>query len=272
MSPSRPGISSAHKHAPDGEGARVVDYDTVAPVYDQRYTQQRYEGIRACLVRFIEHAHGPIIEVGCGTGQWLAALSSSRATLVAGIDMSHGMLAEAAARAPRAGLVRGTALQLPFSSGSCDRLFCINALHHFPDHRAFLREALRVLRPNGGLLSIGLDPHIAADAWWIYEYFPSARTADAARFPSTADVRSQLVAAGFSAVQTIVAEHIQGEASCEVAQAQGLLDRRSTSQLMVISDDEYAAGLRHIEAERPTLRASLHLYATTAWKGARVDP
>jgi hypothetical protein len=45
----------------------------------------------------------------------------------------------------------------------------------------------------------------------------------------------------------------------------GRIDRRSTSQLMVISDEDYAAGMRRMVAEQPVLRADLRLYATTAW-------
>jgi hypothetical protein len=42
---------------------------------------------------------------------------------------------------------------------------------------SFLDEARRVLRSGGRLMTIGLDPHLGIDRWYIYDYFPvSART------------------------------------------------------------------------------------------------
>jgi len=46
-------------------------------------------------------------------------------------------------------------------------------------------------------MTIGLDPHVRQDRWWIYDYFPGALTADRARCPSTDSIRAQLSAAGF---------------------------------------------------------------------------
>ena len=55
------------------------------------------------------------------------------------------------------------------------------------------------------------------------------------------------------------------ETPFESARQQGFIDRRATSQFMVISDDEYEAGMTHLLTEQPVLRANLRLYATTAW-------
>ncbi len=176
------------------------------------------------------------------------------------------MLARARTAAPRALLVRATAAHLPIADGTFDRVFCVNALHHFPDPVAFFDEAYRVLRRGGRFVSIGLDPHTGGDSWWIYDYFPAARQADERRYRPTQELRRALAAAGFSEPVTDVAQHLPGEATYEEARTTGLLDRRSTSQFLVITDDEYAAGLARIEAERPILRANLRLYATSAAK------
>jgi ubiquinone/menaquinone biosynthesis C-methylase UbiE len=93
------------------------------------------------------------------------AVLPGRVRKAAGLDRSAEMLQRAA---PSAHVVRGRAEKLPWRSNSFDRLFCINALHHFTDADAFMIEAQRVLRPEGALLTIGLDPHTALDSWWIY--------------------------------------------------------------------------------------------------------
>jgi len=243
-----------------------VNYDVVAPAYDRRYEGNRYDGVRTVLQRFVEGAHAAAVaEVGCGTGHWLADLSDGGYSRLFGLDLSPGMLQLAHASAPNARLVRGAANQLPWADHSFDRVFCVNALHHFPDQQAFISECGRVLRCGGGLLTIGLDPHCGSDQWWVYEFFPAALHADRVRYPSTAMMRDWLSAAGFREPVTEVAQCIAMETPFESARQQGSIDRRATSQLIVISDDEYEAGMTYLLTEQPVLRANLRLYATTAW-------
>ncbi len=72
------------------------------------------------------------------------------------------MLERARASVPQAELLHGSAERLPWPEGSFDRVLCINALHHFADAPAFIAGARRVLRPGGGLIVVGLDPHTAS--------------------------------------------------------------------------------------------------------------
>jgi ubiquinone/menaquinone biosynthesis C-methylase UbiE len=242
---------------------RPVDYDDVASTYDQRFDRNRYEGVRSMLHEFLEDETPAldVAEVGCGTGHWLVDVTEDVGS-IAGLDPSRRMLDIARRTAPNALLVRGRAEDLPWRNGSFDRVFCINALHHFGDVDAFFRDARRVLRPGGALMTIGLDPHTAVDRWWIYEYFPAALDADRLRYPSTATLRRSLEAAGFHETATRIAQHTPAEMPFALARERGFVDRRSTSQLTVISDDDFDAGMRRLAEERPMLRADLRLFAT----------
>ena len=247
---------------------RRVDYDAIASRYDRRYETNRFDGLEACVRDFAaQSACRALAEIGCGTGHWLHLVADmQRDCSVAGLDLSTAMLSEARRTAPSALLVRGTADHLPWADCSFDRVLCVNALHHFQNHPAVFAECARVLRPGGAFLTIGLDPHAGTDAWWIYEYFPAALVADRRRYPAAATIRAGLTAAGFHEPTTCVAEHIPAAVPFDEALAKGLVDRSSTSQLMVITDEEFAAGHTRLMAQRPYLEADLHLYATAARK------
>ena len=138
-----------------------VDYDAVAPEFDRRYAHNTFAGIERALARFVARtapAPAVVIEIGCGTGHWLAFIAPL-ARAVVGVDRSWAMLERARMTASGAMLARATAEHLAFATGGFDRAFCINALHHFNDQRAFMKECRRILRPGGAFLSVGLDPH-----------------------------------------------------------------------------------------------------------------
>jgi hypothetical protein len=57
--------------------------------------------------------------------------------------------------------------------------------------------------------------------------------------------------AGFREPETTVAEHLAQQMSFHDALASGVLDRRSSTQLLVISDREWESGLALLHREEP---------------------
>ena len=254
--------------------AERVDYDAVADVYPNRYEQSDYADVGRALAAFVaatrDAPHSPVLEVGCGTGHWLRFLHNA-GLVVHGVDSSSGMLRVAQATVPDARLARGLAEALPFDPLSFDRIFCINALHHFTEPSAFFREATRVIRPAGGVLIVGLDPHTRRDRWWIYDYFPGALVADRMRYPSADAIRGMMASAGFERCTTERVQRLRRRLQLSEASSRGFLERAHTSQLMVISDEEYQAGLARIRTadisspHERVLEADLTLYGTIGW-------
>lgn len=257
---------------------RPVDYDVIAPTYDRRYADNDYAGLECALQQLAGENPGVrVLEVGCGTGHWLA-LVSRHGACVAGIDTSAQMLARARGHVPHAHLVRSGAEHLPWANASFDRVFCINALHHFRDQPAFLGEARRVLRPGGGLMTVGLDPHTGLDRWCIYDYFEGTRAADAQRYPAASRIREWMSAAGFSHCVTAEVQHMPISLPARQGLEQGRLDKSVTSQLSVLTDAAYQCGMDRIRRDLESaeargealyLTADLRLYATFGSVGSR---
>ncbi len=95
-----------------------------------------------------------ILEVGTGTGRFAAAVAQGGAA-VTGLDVSAGMLEEAARRCAaiecdsRPQFVQGDVCQLPFPDGAFDSVFCINVIQLISPLGLALAEIGRVLKPDG---------------------------------------------------------------------------------------------------------------------------
>jgi SAM-dependent methyltransferase len=254
--------------------SRTTDYDSISSQYDRRYQGQGYPGTERTLFKFIgDDGTKRVLEVGCGTGHWLKVLEG-QVGFLAGLDLSVNMLNRARSEMSAVPLVRGRAETLPYRSQSFDRLFCINAFHHFTEKSKFLAEARRVLRPHGGLMIVGLDPHIGLDRWWVYAYFPETLELDKQRYPSTQGLRADLAGVGFLRCETSVAEHLTLQMPAGAALERGLLDQSYTSQLTILSTQEYQEGIARVtraseaaqaRGETLALMADLRLYATVGW-------
>ena len=250
-----------------------LHYDSIASVYDRRFRDNDYSGVEAALTAWVGHdPGGPVLEVGCGTGQWLLRLDQ-RGVRTAGVDASGNMLARARINAPRALLAHAVAEHLPWLPNAFARIFFINAFHHFDDKARCLTEARRVLRPGGQLMSVGLDPHTRLDRWYIYDYFETVLEIDRRRYPASAQIREWLRALGFENVRTEMIQQRQTSLPARAAIEQGRLAKTVTSQLALLSEEEYRRGLDRITSaiesaesrgESLELHADLRLYATYA--------
>jgi ubiquinone/menaquinone biosynthesis C-methylase UbiE len=211
--------------------------DAIASAYDRRYQHNDFSGIESAVTSFVDLTpDARVVEVGCGTGRWLRLLCGS-GIRVTGLDASLGMLSHA-----QTPVVQAVAEQLPWTSRSIDRVFCVNAFHHFSDKVAFLGEARRVLRSGGRLMTIGLDPHTRIDRWYVYDYFPSALENDRRRYVATSQIREWMHDAGFTDCATCEVQHLRVCIDARTALLEGRLDR---SDLTTEPPDRRGVSARH---------------------------
>jgi ubiquinone/menaquinone biosynthesis C-methylase UbiE len=225
-----------------------VNYDQIAPNYNERYHLNQLENVASTLRALIQNIGAEqILEVGCGTGRWLGELHPL-ARRVYGLDLSPGMLVQAQQRPEPLRLVCGQATKLPFPDRVFDLVYCVNALHHFQRPQIFITEARRLLRSGGGLAIIGMDPHTGRDKWYLYHYFEETYELDLNRFPSAGTIVDWMIAAGFERVERRPVERIVNAVLGRAILTDHFLQKHGTSQLALLTDETYAAGLRKIEA------------------------
>jgi len=96
-----------------------------------------------------------LVDLCCGRGGiglWFASVSGARLT---GVDFSAGAIAQAARRAEaflprsRASFIVADAADTSLPANTADAVVCVDALQLVPDKNGLLREAARLLRPDG---------------------------------------------------------------------------------------------------------------------------
>ncbi len=171
---------SYHTEYAEADVAAGAIYDNSINVFAFNQMGRNIDDIGHTMANYVRLMHPDfrpqaILDCGCTIGHntlpWKQVFPQAD---VQAIDVSAPLLRYAAARAASMGVdVRFSqmnATQLDFPDNSFDVVFSSMFLHELPlrDIRAYLREAHRVLRPGGLLLTMELPPNASLDA---YEQF-----------------------------------------------------------------------------------------------------
>jgi SAM-dependent methyltransferase len=131
---------------------------SIPATYDEALGPMFFEPYAADLAQRLELPAGAtVVEVAAGTGivtRRLLGVLPKDGRLIA-TDISDAMLAFASSRTiadRRLEWRTADATTLPFDDASVDAIVCQFGIMFFPDKRAALREAHRVLKPSGTLL------------------------------------------------------------------------------------------------------------------------
>ncbi|MFQ5575708.1 MAG: class I SAM-dependent methyltransferase [Anaerolineae bacterium] len=142
-------------------GQKVVTllYDRVAHKYNSIKAfdaQDERDFLGAPLIQALGNSFTEIVlDVATGTGRLPAAILQQphfRGTVI-GVDHSARMLAQAQKIGLSLTLVQADAMRLPFACNAVQGVTCLEALEFLPDPQGGLRELVRVLSPNGVLLT-----------------------------------------------------------------------------------------------------------------------
>ena len=97
-----------------------------------------------------------LLDLGCGSGYWLDRYAGEAAEVI-GVEPDPRLLPLAAARDPRARVLRGSAEHIPLEDRSVDVVHARFAYFLGPGCDAGLAEVMRVLRPGGTLVVVEND-------------------------------------------------------------------------------------------------------------------
>ncbi|MGI8666551.1 MAG: methyltransferase domain-containing protein [Jatrophihabitans sp.] len=122
---------------------------TLPGIAGENYWFRRHEA--AYLLLAPEVSPGRLLEVGAGEG-YGTALLAEQAGFGCALDYDAAAISHLATRYRQLRAVRGNLAALPIQTASIDNLVSLQVIEHVWDHRQFLAECARVLRPGGLLL------------------------------------------------------------------------------------------------------------------------
>ena len=217
-----------------------IDYDQIAAEY-ARHRQVHPEVLRA-LAGAVQPT-SRVLEIGCGTGNYIHALHAHCGCTCWGIDPSREMLAVARSRGGSVQFSQGSAEAIDLPPTSFDLVFSVDVIHHVTDRPAYYNQARRVLAPGGRICTVTDSAWIIRHRQPLSTYFPETVEPELARYPRISSLCEMMSQAGFVEI-----EETSVESSYALDDIQIYRDK-AFSALHLISDEDWARGIARMEAD-----------------------
>lgn len=164
--------SSGASVATDPNNTAVISvaegYERWAPTYDSAPNPLLAREERHLLPLLENLQSERMLDLACGTGRWLAKLTTQSKKSGVGIDGSASMLQVARHKSALVGkLAEATSESLPFASGVFDFAICSFALGHIRKLIPTIRELARVMAPRADLFITDLHPDAYEQGWRV---------------------------------------------------------------------------------------------------------
>lgn len=221
-----------------------MDYDQtdMPAVYEsgRAYSSQVLSLWLSVISRWVPNGASDILDLGCGTGRYSAALADLFNARAIAVDPSEKMLAQARKKSTgRVYYARAAAEALPLPDAFADIIFMSMVFHHFDNRRQAVRECRRVLRHDGSVcLRAGTTDRISQTPYLAF--FPSSDAILHNTFHSQAMIEAIFNYAGFRLVGHELVRHEVAENWKAYADK---LAFRADSILAQLSDQEFEKGL-----------------------------
>jgi ubiquinone/menaquinone biosynthesis C-methylase UbiE len=220
----------------------TIDYDAKASDY-ARHRQVHPDVLRSLVLTGGVGPGSKVLEVGCGTGNYILALDSLVGCECWGIDPSQGMLTTAEGRSDDVGFHLGQAESLSFRPDYFDLVFSVDVIHHLERCGAYFHEARRVLTGGGKVCTVTDSEWIIRHRQPLAVYFPGTVERELKRYPRLSELGDLMQQAGFGQVtqDSVVFRY-------QISDAQAYQDR-VFSALHSIPEDAFRRGVERMERD-----------------------
>lgn len=189
------------------------------------------------------HAGSKVLELGCGTGNYIRAIGSLTGCSAWGVDPSAAMLAEARSQQPQVTWICAPAENPGLTDAQFDFVFNVDAVHHFQDRARVFSGIARLLQTTGNVCTATDSEEIIQNRAPLSIYWPETIELELARYPRISTLEAELRDAGLVNL------------SREEVSATGWLTdptpyrAKAFSALRLLPEPTFEGGLRHLEAD-----------------------
>ncbi len=182
-----------------------------------------------------------VLEVGCGTANYLSAVARETGCACWGTEPSETMRAHTVGGSVT--VLKGGAERIAFPKASFDLVYSVDVIHHVSDRTRYFQEVARILRPGGRVCTVTDSEDDIRRRRPLAIYFPDTVAVDLARYPSMAELDIAVREAGLTrdGSLSIQAPHL-------VTDIAPYRDR-AYSCLHLISDEAHREGVRRLEED-----------------------
>ena len=176
-----------------------IDYSTFAREYAAH--RQVHPAVLLQMIKAAGVTSGTrVLEIGCGTGNYLRSMVRATGCRGLGLDPSEEMLALARSAGPDLEFSRGEAETLGEKAETFDFVFSVDVVHHLTDRGEAFRSMHRVLVPGGFVCTATDSEEIIRHREPLAYFFPETVDVDLARYPRIETLRREMEEAGFEEI------------------------------------------------------------------------
>ncbi len=223
----------------------MINYDKIALEY-ARHRQVHPEVLRSLLLTSGVGSASKVLEVGCGTGNYIIALEALAGCSCWGIDPSEQMLSRARERSIKINFELGKAERIDFRRDFFDLVFSVDVIHHVGNRLEYFREAYRVLRAGGKVCTVTDSEWIIRHRQPLAFYFPETVESELGRYPRIAELREVMEQVGFGEITENTVEF-----AYQLTDIQAYRDK-AFSALLLIPEEAFQKGIERMERDLRT--------------------
>jgi len=219
---------------------KSFSFDKIAGQY-ARYRETHPGVLRSLLINISKDSK--VLEVGCGTGNYIIMINLISGCQSWGIDISREMLSKAQDRSKSVNFKLSDATKMDFPDNFFDLVFSVNVIHHIKDLPRYFKESYRVLKDGARILT-------ATDSEWILrnrrpltQYFPETLDVDLKRYHPIEKIKKVMQDTGFVNIREEMTEYYY------YLEDIGAYMEKSFSSLNLISEDAFRRGIKRMEED-----------------------
>jgi ubiquinone/menaquinone biosynthesis C-methylase UbiE len=184
-----------------------------------------------------------VLEIGCGTGNYIIKLHELFKCQSWGVDPSKNMLNQLRRRNNDIMVFNERGEKMSFNSSMFDFVFSVDVIHHTQFVKEFYEEVFRVLAPHGKICTVTDSEWIIRSREPVSKYFPETIIPELNRYPSIESMKKIMSSIGYENIteQVVSYEYYLDDISS--------YEQKVFSALHLITNDEFRDGLDRMKQD-----------------------